>query len=280
VYKPGCRNGLVVSGAPCTVEASNDRGKSWHRAADGNDLTDVVKGRQQYWLRFGAGASKLRNAGVSWRTVCQANVATIPHLHDGTNRVTFLAGGTAVVSAGPERALAQRHVVDGAFDSPTVTLELAAPRGAKAVRLYAASWQASGAPPSPDVAYFIDYSTDAGKTWQPVVKDWRIVRRPPEPADFWSQSFCWGDVELPRVTGSVRVRFRNTGGKTYRNVEAHLVYEVAQPSPTVVTFAWQEAGGAKTATHAYGPKSARQDDSWTVSAGAGVKTKWAEFAAP
>ena len=231
-----------------------------HASADGLDLTDKVKGRQQYWLKFEAPRRRRsKAAGLSWRTVCQCNVATIPHLHDGPNQVTFLASGRGLVSAGPHKDQAEAHVVDGKIGSPAVTLELAAPRGQKAVHVYAASWQASGAPPAP-VAYAIDYSTDGGKTWQPVVKDWKVVRRDPEPADFWSQSFCWGDVELKSpAAGPVRVRFSNDGGKQYRNVEAHLAYEDAEPSPTQVTFAWREAGGAvKTASHTYPAKPGRK----------------------
>ena len=284
VYDAGGRNGLYVwCEYGSAIDVSTDGGATWHTSSDAwiqdeydhtwkLNLTDFVKGRRQYLLRFGYGAGELKRKKPHWTTVCQANAATMPRLHDGTNRVTFLAGGTAVVSAGPERAHVQRHVVDGALDSPAVTLELAAPRGAKSVRLYAAAWQGSGNPPATDVTYYIDYSTDGGKTWQPVVKDWRIVRRPPEPADFWSQSFCWGEVELPGVTGPVRVRFRNTSGKVYRNVEAHLAYEVADPSPTRVTFRWRDASGrVRSADRTYRGPPGTEDASWQFDGGTGVR---------
>ncbi len=100
----------------------------------------------------------------------------------------------------------------------SVTLELKAPRGEKPTRIYAASWNSSGAPPT-DAAFAIDYSVDAGKTWKPVVADWKIQRRAPEPGDFWSQSFTYGDVALTDATGPVRVRFSNSGGKSFRKVE-------------------------------------------------------------
>ena len=242
------------------------------------DLTDFVKGRRHYLLRFGYGAQELANKKPFWTTTCQANVATIPRLQDGKNRVTFVAGGTAVVSAGPDRDRAARHVVDGTFDSPRVTLELSPPRGAKAVRLYAAAWQASGNPPAPDVGYFIEFSTDRGKSWGPVVSDWRIVRREPEPKDFWSQSFCWGDVELPRVAGPVRVRFRNTGGKPYRTAEAHLAYEVPTTAPVEVTFTWEDADkAAKRASHAFAAGPGVEDASWSFDAGKVAKTRSVSF---
>jgi hypothetical protein len=281
VYDAGGRNGLVVTGAPCPVEVSTDHGKTWQHpagppasAGGDTDFTDHVKGRRHYWLRFGAGAAKLRESKLGWRTTCQANTATMPRVHDGTNRVTFLAGGKGVFSAGPDKAQVEQHVVEGGLDSPSVTLEVTAPRGEKTVRLHAAAWQASGAPPSPDVAYHIEYSTDAGTTWAPVVKDWRIIRRSPEPADFWSQSFCWGDIELPGVTGPVRVRFRNTGGKAYRTVEAHLVYDLPTPSPLQVTFAWDETGHpVRSATHTYPGTGGVADGAWVFDAGKVLKTR-------
>jgi hypothetical protein len=291
VYDAGGKNGLVVSGAGAGavgVSVSTDQGKTWKTASGtpasaGVDLTDLVKGEQQYWLRLNAGAAALKDAKVSWRTVCQANVATIPRLHDGTNRVTFLAGGTALASAGPNRDQAEPHVVAGKMDSPAVTLEVKPPRGEKALKLYASGWLASGAPPAPEIAYAIDYSTDGGKTWGPVVKDWHIERRPPEPGDFWSQSFCWGEVDLPGggAVAPVRVRFKNDGGKAYRKVEAHVAYDVTNPSPTRVTFAWTEGtgGATKTASHTYAAKAGAEDATWELQAGRGVKTAWVEYAA-
>lgn len=283
IYTAGGKNGLVLHGkATCPVSVSTDQGKTWQDCgplSDGLDLTDKVKGFNQYQLRFGAGAASLKGSGLSWRTVCQSNVAVIPRLHDGANHITFLASGRALTSAGPNKAQAEPHVVDGAMGSKTVTLELTPPRGEKAVHVYAASWEASGAPPAP-VAYQIDYSTDGGKTWASVVKDWKVVRTAPEPSDFWSQSFCWGDVELPApVAGPVRVRFKNDGGKQYRKVEAHLAYQVSHPSPTQVTFAWTEggAGAVKTAAHTFAATPGKEDATWTIPTGQKVETKWVEY---
>src|SRR5205085_11276998 len=127
----------------CPVKVSVDQGKTWQDGgtmSESLDLTDLVKGRQQYWLRFEASAEELKDSGVSWRTVCQCNVAIIPRLHDGANRITFEASGRALISAGPHKDQAEAHVVDGKIGSPSVTLELAAPRGHQAVHVYAASW--------------------------------------------------------------------------------------------------------------------------------------------
>jgi hypothetical protein len=301
IYDAGGTNGLAVhcnkKGNPCRVSVSVDHGRTWREGGnlqDGGDekldLTDLVKGRQQYWLRFAAPASALKNLGLSWRTVCQCNTAIIPRLHEGTNKITLETSGRALFSAGPHKDLAMAHLVEGKLDSGSnVTLELAAPRGRKAVHLYAAAWQSSGNPPSPQVAYRIDYSLDDGRTWQPVVRNWRIIRRPPEPADLWSQSFCWGDVELAAAAGPVRVRFSNDGQKTYRNVEAHLAYDLvdhhadADQPPMTVTFAWREAkngGELKTASKTYHTAPATRFENWSIEAGPNVQTEWVEYAAP
>jgi hypothetical protein len=173
-------------------------------------------------------------------------------------------------------------VIKGRFDSPTVTLELTAPRGAEPLHVYAAAWQGSGNPPSADVKYAIDFSTDAGKTWTPIVKDWSIAHRPPEPADFWSQSFTWGDAAISAKSekAPVRVRFTNTGGKPFHKAEAYLTYRVPQTLPTRVTFSWKDPSGqSQTASHSYAPRqSPAEDATWHFDAGDKPQTEWVEIA--
>ncbi len=284
VYAAGGRNGLVLSGRmTCAVSVSTDQGRTWDAAGaahDGMDLTDLVKGRQQYWIRFAAGAPALAASGLTLRTVCECNGAIIPHLHDGDNRITVLASGLGVVSAGPNKDQAEGHVVDGRMGSAAVTLELATPRKEQAVRVYAAAWEACGCPPKAGVKYQIEYSTDTGRSWKPVVKDWEVIRHDPEPGDWWSQGMTFGDVELDHATGPVRVRFTNNGGKPFLKVEAHLAYQVRKQGPVVVTFGWADAtGAARSATRAFAADPGREDATWSIAAGAQVKTSWVEYAA-
>jgi len=284
IYKEGCKGGLVLTGKmDCPVSVSTDQGKTWQpagQASDGMDLTDLAKGHQQYWIRFGAGAKALAGSGLTMRTVCQCSPSVIPRLREGANKVTFCASGRGVISAGPNKDQAEAHLVAGKMGSPSVTLELAAPRDAKAVGVYAACRQISSAPPR-DCAYDIDCSVDAGKSWRPVVKDWKIIRRKPEPPDFWSQSFCWGHAPLDGVSGPVRVRFSNTGGIPYQRAEAHLVYAVDNTSPVKVTFAWREGkdGPLRTAAHTYRAAPGKEDASWRIRAGKDARTVWVEYAA-
>jgi hypothetical protein len=271
VYEKGCTNGLrVTAKIPLDVQLSVDGGQSWSPRPplsldESLDLTDLAKGRYHHQLRIHKGAIRLRDSDLVIRTVCQANAATIPHLVEGQNAIRFESSGLA-------------HFSTSSVESRP-TLELSAPRGENATHLYAASWQASGNPPDPNVRYQIDHSSDAGKTWKPLVKDWRIERRPPEPNDFWSQSFAWGHTPLPDIAGPVRIRFTNSANKPYRRVEAHVAYRPAGTSATTVTFAWKnDAGPVQTATHTYAAGT-REDGSWRFDSGRNVQTIWVEYAA-
>jgi hypothetical protein len=280
IYEAGCKNGLVLHGkADCPVSVSLDAGKSWKDAgklADGPDLTDLVKGRRQYHLRLGAGAKDLKEAALSIVTVCQVNSSILPRLKDNGTCVTFEASSRGIVSAGPNLDLAEAHRVAGSFGTPQVTLELAAPRKEPGVALYAAAHVLSSSPPSSDIKYQIEYSLDGGKSWQFVVKDWAIARRGDEPKDFWSQSLCWGSVELKEAAGPVQVRFRNSGGKAYARAEAHLVYKVSDTAETEVVYSWSDSAGRAEAAHVFA--AGARGATWNIVTGRNVETHWVEFA--
>jgi hypothetical protein len=264
IYDPGGKNGLVVR-AKAPVSVSVDRGRTWIQA-EGPDLTDHVKGYRQYRLRFGAGAKAL--AGTSWTTVCQASVSVIPRLKDVETRVSFEDPGRAVVSVGPTIEQAKTHLVEGAFKSPLAVLELK-PRG-RALAVHAAAHMLSYTEPNPRVTYQIEASTDGGKSWTSVVKDWKIERLGQGPKSGWSQSFVWGERELA-VDGPVRVRFSNSGNIEILRAEAHLVHAAPSP-PTTVTFAWTDDAGARRESKLF---PAAGD--WTLKTGRNVATSWVEY---
>lgn len=281
IYQPGCRNGLVLQGRGIdSVSVSVDRGGSWHEAGGlagrEMDLTDQAKGHRQYWLKLGLPAAEIAAAELEIRTVCQANPAMFPRLKDDGSSVTFEASNRAVVSAGPNRDQAQQHVIEGKFDSPHVTMQIATPRGEVIDRLYAATHIASSSPPDPNIHYQIEYSVDEGRSWQPVVNDWQIVRQGVEPPDFWSQSFCYGDVALSDSDHiAVQVRFRNDGGKRNLRSEAHLSYRVPGEDRCRVTFMWSdERGENRSAERTF---STAEPDSWAIDTGRNVTMKAVEF---
>jgi hypothetical protein len=279
VRDPGCKNGLVLHGkAACPVAVSLDRGKSWRDCGtlkDGMDLTDHVKAQRQYFLRLGAGARELAGSGLTMTTVCQTSESILPRLNDGGTTVLFEASGTALASTGPTVAQGKAHVVDGALQTPKVTLELALPGPHTFVAVHAAAHVLSSNPPRPEIKYYIDYSTDAGKTWKPIVKEWAIPRRGEEPADFQSQSMCYGSVKITdQHAPAVRVRFHNTGGKLYPRAEMSLVYRTKGSDATKVTYDWSDAAGQHRAGHLFG---AGPDSDWTIPTGRNVRTRWVEF---
>jgi len=263
--------------ANCAVSVSTDAGATWKECgtfSDGLDLTDQVKGHRQWHLRFHSSASQLAKSALSITTICQANPATFPRLKDGGTRIRQEIGNRAVISFGPNKAQATPRIVEGAFDSPKVTLEFATPRGEPVRVVHVAAQVASSNPPNPAVRYHADYSLDGGKNWHPLLKDGQILRRGVEPQDFWSQSLWSASVDLPENTSDkVRVRFFNDGGKRYLRAEGHLLYPVASGAPNV-SFAWNDESGdhreTRKMTHA---------ETWNLTTGTNVKTQWVEIAA-
>jgi len=280
IMKPGCTGGLVLNGKISSpVEVSVDQGSNWVKIAeakDGLDLTDLVKGCHQYLLRFDSGAKALADSGLTITTGCQSSPAIIPHVKAGVNKATYEATGQGYVSAGPNKNQVQPHVIAGAMESPAVTLQLEAPRGAAVTAVYAAAHVACSAPPR-ESQYNIDYSVDGGQTWNPVLKDYQIRQIPPEPDDWWSQALFQGDARVDRVAKPVQVRFTNTGKRTFKRVEAQLAYVVPNTSPLQVTYAWKEAGVVKTDTHVVAKGTAK--DSWSFTAGAAPQTFYVEYQA-
>jgi hypothetical protein len=255
---------------------SVDRGRTWidaGRFSDGMDLTDHVKGHRQYRLRLGSGAKALGASGLKLTTVCQASVSMIPRLKDGGTRVSFENSGRAIVSAGPTREQAKTHLVEGAFGTPLAVLELAPPAGGLPVAVHAAAHMLSYTEPNPRVKYQIEGSTDGGKTWFPIVKDWQIVRLGEGPKSGWSQSFVWGEREVSQ--GPIRIRFSNSGNIEILRAEAHLVYRTPVKDSTRVTFSWMDDAGAHRKSHVF-PPGAAQD--WQLETGANVDTRWVEYA--
>jgi hypothetical protein len=279
IYDDGGRNGLIIRGnGGAAVEISVDQGATWNKggALEGElDLTDFAKGHRQYLLRFNAGAKDLADAGITIRTVCQAAVGVLPRLKEQGSKVRFESSRRAVVSAGPNLAQAKPHVIDGAFGTPKVTLQIETPRREQAVEIYAAAHVASGNPPTADVKYQIEYSADDGQTWRPIVKDWTIPRRGEEPRDFWSQSMCYGSAQIEIATTKILVRFRNSGGRNYLRAEAHLVYRTPEPDATKVSFHWTDDAGSHTEAHVVAAE--KPADQWDLQTTANVKTRWVEM---
>jgi hypothetical protein len=282
IYQPGCTNGLVLHGqAKCQVSLSLDQGRTWSKPvafSDGLDLTDLAKGRRQYFLRLDASAAVLRGSDLKVVTICQANPAVFPRLKDEGTTVSYADSQRAVISAGPNLEQARTHIIAGSFNKPSVTLGVATPRAEPIVEIHAAAHVASGNPPDPKVRFQIDYSTDDGKSWHSLVKDWNIPRQGEEPPDFLVAESLLRICRASRSPegGQVQVRFHNDGGKPILRAEAHLVYRTSVQDAANVTFAWNDDIGMHQAAKTFAPTGGKVA-TWQLATGKGVKTRWVEF---
>lgn len=280
IYKHGCQNGLVIDGqGEFPVDLSTDGGTTWTslgKLAKTIDATDLVKGHLGYQIRFAAGARELANAKLRWTTVCQLNTSVLPRLKDLGTDITYAASGQAIKSVGPTLAQTKSAIVGGSIGSRSVTLQAKTPRGEPIARICAATQVASSNPPNTVVRYQIEVSLDAGKSWQPIVKDWSIPLQGEQPKDFWSQSFCWGSQSITKATADhAQVRFSNDGGKPNLRVEAHVTYEVANQDAMKVTYDWVDAIGDQRESHVFEPGN--QEQTWTIPTAKAVITRWVEM---
>jgi hypothetical protein len=278
---PGATLGLVLNGkAECKVCVSTDGMKTFSEPVDfkdGLDLTDLVKGRYQYWLKFISPAPSLAGKDVTIKTCCMANGYVMPHLKADGTQVTFNASGLAAETIGPQAETIIKHVVEGGLDKPSFTVKLKTPHGEKIKTVCWAVRSPTGCPPKPDIAFKAEYSKD-GKEWKVLREGWRIV--PPVPyqaPDTWSQSFFYGTQDVASADAAeVQVRISNNLGKTYQMGQFSALYETKNAAKTKVTYGWTEGGQEKTAEHVY-PASARMDTSWKVETGKEPKLKWVEM---
>jgi len=280
-FEAGATLGLLLSGkAECKVCISTDGMKTFSDPVDfkdGLDLTDLVKGRYQYWLRFMAPAASLDGKDVTIKTCCMASGYVMPHLKAEGTQVTFNSSGLAAETLGPQAETIKQHVVDGGLDKSSFTVKLKNPHGEKIKTICWAVRSPTGCPPKPELAFKAEYSKD-GKEWKVLREDWRIV--PPVPyqaPDTWSQSFFYGSQDVANFdAGEVQVRISNNLNKPYQMGQFSALYETKNAAKTKVTFGWDEGGREKTAEHVY-PAGAKMDTSWKVETGKEPKLKWVEM---
>jgi hypothetical protein len=281
--QPGCTMGLVLGGtARCKVCVSTDRMQTFSEPldlSDGLDLTDLVKGRYQYWLRFLAPAARLADQDISITTRTMASGYVMPQLKPGGTQVTFHASGLAATTIGPQAKAVRENLVEGGLDKPSFTVRLKTPRGEKIRTVCWATRSPTGSPPTPGVACKAEYSSD-GEVWKVLRDDWRIA--PPVPynaPDTWSQSFFYGTRDIADDGASqVLVRISNNRGKPYQMGQFSLLYETQNTARTKVVYCWDEGGRETTAKHVY-PAGTKMDSSWKIETGKEPKMKWVEMTA-
>ena len=76
------------------------------------------------------------------------------------------------------------------------------------------------------------------------------------------------------TSNSIRVRFKNDGGKNYLRAEVHLVYKTASKDATKITFDWKDDSGDHRESHAF---AAGAPAPWDLKTGKNVVTRWVEY---
>jgi hypothetical protein len=279
----GATLGLVLNGkAICKVSVSLDGQNTFSEPVDftdGLDLSDLVKGHYQYWLKFLAPAKDLANKDITITTRCMANGFIMPQLKGEGTQITFNSSNQAVETIGPQADIVRNNIIEGGLDKSSYIIKLKTPRGEKINSICWATRTGSGTPPKEDLAYKAEYSFD-GIEWKVLADKWKIQPPPPyDPPDTWSQSFFYGSKDISKDDlNEVQVKISNNKGRTYIMGQFSLLYDLKSASATKVTYCWEEDGKEKTESHTY-LTGTKMDSSWKIATGNDPKFKWVEMEA-
>lgn len=280
-------DGLIVEGSAVgnvSVEISVDQGQTWHRlnSVTGNfshDLTEHVKGRYGWQLRFGF-QDKAGLDALKFTTTTQVCQAIYPRLTDGGCRVAYRCAMRGVTPMLPNfgsdeatlRAVEQRDMrSDNVVYEPRSSQSRLAYRTTnnrpghvvfrvnagerELLEVYAAVRYGVRVPPPDNCDYRIEISTDDGESWRPLA-------RADIPADNeFSSGWMYGKADVAESdTNEVLVRIQlYQGGYQAGMIDAQFygVYRSAPPPSAIVTYGWKEAGELKRHTERI-PTAARE----------------------
>ena len=270
-------DGLVVTAdtvGDVTLDLSVDQGSTWQtierRGQDARlDLTQYVKGRYGWWLRFtfskGSGLNRLQT-----ETTCQMNQAIYPRLKPNGSTVTYRAASRAVTVVKPNWGLAEqqatRHEVR-ALRSSNLTFT---PRSRKQNAAYsvagnkpahvvfrvdapepllevsAAARYRVRSPQPDDCDFHLELSLDDGRTWQ------TFARAQNAADNEYSSGWVYGKspIGTSGITSAlIKVHIYGGGYATgLIDFEAYGVHRTAPPASAEVTWAWRTPGAEQEAT--------------------------------
>ena len=306
--------GLVVSGkavGDVAVAISTNSGQSWQAVGvvSGEfekDLTELAKGRYQWWVRFEltdkAGLDALR-----FVTVCQMNPAMYPRLKPGGCEATVRVGSRAVAPAVPDfgesedvvglyesrahrsanvkylpRSSKQRLAFSTTNNKPAqVAFRVLSPRSAtggtsELLEVAAAGRFQVRVPPPPGCDYRLDISTDSGRSWKPIAKA-------DVPADNeYSSGWVYGHANVSAAKTSealVRVNLYAGGYATgLIAAEFYGIHRTSAPTASTITFAWKE--GDQLKTHSSVVKAGAALHTFAVPTGRNIVDEYVRIAVP
>ena len=263
--------GLVISGKAVgrvKLSLSTNTGQSWHDLGDvqgafEKDVTDLVKGRYWWWMRF----TFEGNAGLDalkFVTVCQMNQAMYPRLTEGGSEVVWRSAGRAVQPMMPDfglsegelagyvkaesgnlayapRSAKQRLAFKTTNNKPgQIALTVAAPENL--IEVHAAARFQVRVPPPKGCDFHMALATPGG-----AFQKFAEAKMPGD--NEYSSGWVYGmqPITIPTKASQVRVNIY-AGGYTTGLIaaEAYGVYRTSEPDASVVTYAWKENGAVKT----------------------------------
>jgi hypothetical protein len=270
--------GLVVRGeavGSVRLDVSADGGQTWQdggelRGAFERDLTDLVKGRYGWQLRFRwqgpDGLNRLR-----FTTVTQVAQTIYPRLTANGCEVVYRCASRGVVPVLPHFGADEATVVNFAEVKPLRSANMRymgrdpkqrfaylvqGPKAGKVVfrveapapllEVVAAARFNVRVPPPPKHDYRLELSTDAGQSWREMAR----VSIPPD--NEYSSAWMAGSRNVEAAnTKQAYVAVHLDGGGTQVGLitsELYGVYRTPPPSATRLTITWKEGNVRRTHT--------------------------------
>ncbi len=303
--------GLVLTGqlvGDVQIEVSADEGQTWHDAGVSMstagrevtiDLTEQVKGRYGWWVRF----SFSRDAGIDgleFTTVTQVSQTIYPRLTPDGCDVTYRAASRGVVPvlpnfALPESAVQQfeevslrsknmqyngrspqsRFAYETTGNKPgQVVFRIDSP--AELLEVRAAVRYRVRVPPPEGMVVHLDVSLDGGTNWQEFAR-----AEIPDDNEFSSGWLAGGvDVSAGMSRQALMRVHLDAGGYPTALIDAQLygIYDTGPPQPATITYGWQQNGQSRE--HVEQLPDQTREFSFTVPTGAAFVDEFVRIAVP
>jgi hypothetical protein len=280
-------NTKVAAGGAITVSFSDNNGLVWKEIAridkSGEqklDLTDLIKRRYDYRLKFQSTGSDSSVEGIKSVLDFQCSQAALPVITEGENKLTFSAGpqeGTVTIEGSTDTETAKKnnqltiadfHPQLSGGISPNLrmkdatgdaTFTVNTPGDMSRLRLSAA-YRARDAKDGFDV----QVSYDNGNTFTSAGKLEGGVK---------GKSVYMIIDKVPPATKSAQVKLAGSLKNTTLIFDLRIDADYKEPAgtfkPVKVTYNWDEKGTAKNDVHV----AKNENDAWSINCGAGTVVK-------
>ncbi|OGS21832.1 MAG: hypothetical protein A2252_00025 [Elusimicrobia bacterium RIFOXYA2_FULL_39_19] len=292
----GATRGAIISGSAVgtvSMSISYDMGRTWNSIGSlsgsfSNDITDYVKGRYQYWVKFNfTSGSGLDSLTLNTRVMLNSMMLySLCGLEQGVNNIKYNTDNLSVKEIVPDIWTSQAIYNAGKYSDSNMTWENGD------VRHLSPTDPTSG--PS-EVVYKVDcsgairkldlgcrfmvqtyksplhemfYSTDNGSTWVLISSNVSSV-------EFYSSKGCYnGSAALSGAQKQCLVKFKITPNPTcywnngFTNFFISAYYENPTTSDMIITHGWNESGTPYTHSETIHPGTTFYN--YTINVGAAL----------